>query len=470
MMENRRLLTIFLVTMFTLAGAFTAFGQQKEKPQGRVREYYIAAEQVEWDYAPSGLELMHGEDVPYPWGLYRRWKKTRYVEYTDASFSQRKPQPEWLGILGPIIRAEVGDRVVVHFRNLASGYHSIHVHGLRYDKQNEGAVYSNNLPGIAVPPGGNFTYHWLADAGSGPPAGETSRLWLYHGHVNEPAETNSGLVGPIIVTARGRAKPDGSPVDVNREFIVLFMVFDQLQESEEARNGEDGLYHSLNGYIFSNLPGLVMKEGERVRWYLAAMGNERDLHSAHWHGKTVLLHGRSEDVIPLLPAQTETVDMLADNPGTWMFQCHVADHLIAGMMATYRIQPAHPRSCPVQFGEANFWPGKPSFQMQLTNHTSQRIKQITLESDAVIGLNHLTKAPDSWKISLPIGPNQSTTIEMPNQMAHPEGILGWVVYPQSLTFADGAKWSPNERGECMRIYWRDKNHQDMRILPPLEMP
>ena len=46
------------------------------------------------------------------------------------------------GILGPIIRAEVGDTVVVHFRNLTSGYHSIHVHGLRYDKQNEGAVYS----------------------------------------------------------------------------------------------------------------------------------------------------------------------------------------------------------------------------------------------------------------------------------------------------------------------------------------
>ena len=114
-----------------------------------MREYYIAAEQVEWDYAPSGLELMHGEDVPYPWGLYRRWKKTRYVEYTDGTFSQRKPQPEWLGILGPIIRAEVGDSVVVHFRNLATGYHSIHVHGLRYDKQNEGAVYSNNLPGIA---------------------------------------------------------------------------------------------------------------------------------------------------------------------------------------------------------------------------------------------------------------------------------------------------------------------------------
>ena len=472
MMENRSLRAIVLITLFALSSAPWAYGKSRQKSAGHVREYYSAAEVVDWNYAPSGLELMHGEDVPYPWGLHPHWNKTRYIEYTDGTFSHRKPQPEWLGILGPIIRAEVGDTVIVHFRNLASGYHSIHVHGLRYDKQNEGAVYSSNLPGAAVPPGGNFTYRWLADAGSAPPPGESSRLWLYHGHVNEPAETNSGLIGPIIVTARGRAKPDGSPVDVDREFITLFMVFDQLKEAEESRNpnDEEGLYHSINGYIFSNLPGLVMKQGERVRWYLAAMGNERDVHSAHWHGKTVMFHGQSEDVIPLLPGETETVDMLADNPGTWMFQCHVADHLEAGMMAMYRIQPAHPRSCPVEFGDANFWSGKPSFEMELKDLTAKSIQQITLESDVVVGLNHLTNAPGAWKITLPVNPQQTTLITTPNQMAHYESILGWVVFPQSLTFADGSHWSPQERGECMKIYWRDKNHQDMQILPPTEMP
>jgi hypothetical protein len=161
---------------------------------------------------------------------------------------------------------------------------------------------------------------------------------------------------------------------------------------------------------------------------------------------------------------------LADNPGTWMFQCHVADHLEAGMMATYRIRPAHPRSCPVQFGDGNFWPGKPGFGMQLKNLTSKPIKQIRIESDAVIGLNRLTKAPEVWTIPLPIPPKHTTLIEMPNQMAHAENILGWVVYPVDLQFADGSEWSPTERGECLRMYWRDKNHQDMSILPPVEMP
>jgi hypothetical protein len=226
----------------------------------------------------------------------------------------------------------------------------------------------------------------------------------------------------------------------------------------------------MNGYIFSNLPGLVMNEGEHVRWYVAAMGNERDVHTAHWHGKTVTRHGRTEDVIPLLPAQTETVTMTADNPGTWMFQCHVAEHLVAGMMATYRIRPAHPRACPVQFGEANFWGSDPNFQMELKNLTGKPIQKISLESDILIGLNHLTKARGEWKIKLPLAEGQAAGIEMPKQMPHTETIQAWVVYPYSITFADGTQWSPKERAECMRIYWRDAKHQNMEILPPVELP
>jgi hypothetical protein len=36
--------------------------------------------------------------------------------------------------------------------------------------------------------------------------------------------------------------------------------------------------------VFGNLAGLQMNEGERVRWYLFALGSEQDLHTAHWHG------------------------------------------------------------------------------------------------------------------------------------------------------------------------------------------
>ena len=97
--------------------------------------------------------------------------------------------------------------------------------------------------------------------------------------------------------------------------------------------------HSLNGRIFGNLTGLEMDNGDHVRWYLLGMGNEVDLHSPHWHGKTVTTARTRTDVVDLLPASMLTADMNADHPGTWMFHCHVADHLDAGMMTTYTINP-----------------------------------------------------------------------------------------------------------------------------------
>jgi FtsP/CotA-like multicopper oxidase with cupredoxin domain len=316
------LLAVALATATTTAGAAE-------------RTYFVAAEDVRWNFAPTPRDLVHGRPLPAPWGRRTTWPKVRFVEYTDDTFSVKKPQPEWLGILGPVIRAEVGDTIVVHFLNRGRAPYSMHPHGLRYDKANEGAYY---LPdpgaGARVPPRGRFTYRWTADEDSGPGPGDASSIvWWYHSHIHEPAEVNAGLLGPIIVTARGKARPDATPRDVDRELILLLMVFD------EAKGAERGLMHAINGFIFGNLPGLVAKNGERVRWHLLGMGNEKDVHTVHWHGKTVRHRDRRTDVVELLPASMTTVDMLADNPGTWFLHCHVADHLDGGMSATFRIEP-----------------------------------------------------------------------------------------------------------------------------------
>jgi hypothetical protein len=56
----------------------------------------------------------------------------RYIEYSDGSFSVRKPHPQCLGVLGPSTRAEVGDTVIVHFRNMSQrGSFGMHPHGFR---------------------------------------------------------------------------------------------------------------------------------------------------------------------------------------------------------------------------------------------------------------------------------------------------------------------------------------------------
>lgn len=40
----------------------------------------------------------------------------------------------------------------------------------------------------------------------------------------------------------------------------------------------------INGLVFGNLHGLSMNVGDKVYWYLMGMGNEIDIHTAHFHG------------------------------------------------------------------------------------------------------------------------------------------------------------------------------------------
>jgi hypothetical protein len=426
------------------------------------RHYYIAAEDVTWDYAPSQHDLMRGSVIPPPWTVRTQWPKTRFIEYTDSTFSVRKPQPEWLGILGPIIRAEVGDHVEVEFLNRSKIMHSMHPHGLRYDKDNEGAFYLPYGKGSRVGPQARFTYHWFADEGSGPGPGQLSSVvWWYHGHTDEPKETNAGLLGPIIVTAKGKARPDGTPKGIDQEFVTSFMIFDQL------RGKREGLFYSINGYIFGNLPGLIMKQGEKVRWYLMGMGNEIDIHSPHWHGETVSDGHNNVDVVEVVPGTTKEVDMLADNPGTWMFHCHVNDHIEGGMMATFTIYKPPTRSCPIHFVGAQFWNGGPNYTLTVKNTSGKKIKGYNLTFEHFIApelLNH--PYIDTWNSDQPLDPDHEQTIEMKAYPGASDHILGWVLMPTKLLFDDGTSWSPQERGECFGAFWKDPDHPDLKIVPP----
>jgi len=99
------------------------------------------------------------------------------------------------------------------------------------------------------------------------------------------SDENLGIIGGIIVTGRGQATSATvlRPKDVDREFFVLAKAFDENQAAEGGSIGHshasdahaDGpgrLWHTINGKVFCGLPGLLMQQGERVRWYLAALG------------------------------------------------------------------------------------------------------------------------------------------------------------------------------------------------------
>ncbi|MEY4939365.1 MAG: hephaestin, partial [Verrucomicrobiota bacterium] len=46
-------------------------------------------------------------------------------------------------------------------------------------------------------------------------------------------------------------------------------------------------------------------------------------------------------VVDLLPATMKVADLLADNPGDWLFHCHVAEHMREGMFARLTVHPRH---------------------------------------------------------------------------------------------------------------------------------
>jgi manganese oxidase len=357
-------------------------------PPGKVHTYYVAADEVEWDYAPSGLNKMMGmkfEGYPNvfveqgPHRIGKVYRKAIYREYTDESFTALKPRaPEWehAGILGPILRGEVGDTLRVVFKNNATHSYSMHPHGVFYNKDSEGSSYDDGTSGNDkaddnVAPGKTHVYTWQIPERAGPGPGDPSSIvWLYHSHSTKDVE--SGLVGMIIVTARGKAGPDGKPKDVDREFVSLYMIFNEntswyldhnIQTYTSDPKGVDKFESkpvdtegtlsvvgtgftaantkgTINGYIFGNLPMMTMKKGERVRWYLATIGEGINFHTPHWHGNVVVDGGKRTDVVLLGgPAQMLTVDMVPDDPGVWLYHCHVDDHMDMGMVAMYKVEP-----------------------------------------------------------------------------------------------------------------------------------
>ena len=376
-MRRAMMLAAVLVVAMTVSSAAVLLieGQTAAAFTSETRTYYVAADEVRWDYAPMGINQITGR----PFGeeengfvrsgrnrIGKVYLKALYRQYTDATFTTLKTQPaawQHLGTLGPVIRAEVGDTIVVHFRNNTRFPVSVHPHGVFYEKDSEGAAYNDGTAGSekaddAVAPDNTHTYTWQVPERAGPGPGDPSTiLWMYHSHVDEPGDTNAGLIGPMIIGREGSLNPDGTPKDVDREFVTMFTVFDEntspyLDENIQRYAGvpqsvntedpafvESNLMHSINGYVYGNLPGLEMSVGEHVRWYLLGMGTEVDLHTPHWHGNTGIWAGMRTDIIELLPASMKVFDMVPDADGTWLFHCHVNDHISAGMIGLYNVNP-----------------------------------------------------------------------------------------------------------------------------------
>uniref|UniRef100_A0A8B9TIG6 ferroxidase n=1 Tax=Anas platyrhynchos TaxID=8839 RepID=A0A8B9TIG6_ANAPL len=340
-----------------------------QNESAKIRQYFIAAEEIIWNYGPSAMNHFTGQELitdsesqiffeQSETRIGGSYKKAIYKEYTDGTFMEQKkriPEEVHLGLLGPIIKAEVGESIRVTFRNNASRPFSIQPHGVSYRKNNEGALYPSH-----VSPGTTYTYEWNIPEDVGPTDQDPDCLtWLYYSAVDAVKDTNSGLVGPLLVCRKGALLPSGKQKNVNREFFLLATVFDENLswylddnilmftlnpskiDKDDEHFQESNKMHSINGYMYGNQPGLEMCKGNVVSWHLMGLGSEVDVHGIYFSENTFVTKGTRRDTANLFPHTFLTAIMKPDSKGVFEVSCLTTDHYTGGMKQKYEVKQCH---------------------------------------------------------------------------------------------------------------------------------
>ncbi|XP_032993060.1 coagulation factor VIII isoform X1 [Lacerta agilis] len=322
-----------------------------EQSIGITRRYYIGAVETDWDYVPGSRK---GVFSPTP---TTRYKKAIYLEYTDSTFTQTKPKPAWMGLLGPTIRAEVHDKVVVTFKNLASHPFSIHAIGVSYWKASEGAGYDDassrpEKEDDAVEPGQTQTYVWDILKEQGPTGSDPQCLtYAYSSHVDSVKDINSGLIGALLVCQPGTLMSEGIR-SIVQEFVLLFAVFDEgkswYSESNTLGNAlspdKTAELHTINGFMNLSQPDLKVCQNRLVYWYVISLGTKPEVHSIFFEGHTFLVRHHRHTTLDLSPATFLTAETMPTTNGIFQMFCQIPSHQQAGMeiLVTVEVCPNLP--------------------------------------------------------------------------------------------------------------------------------
>ena len=238
-----------------------------------VREYWIAAVPMRWNVVPNGRNAIEGatfdkSETTFTTVVYRRYTP----KWEKAVPNQPGPAADNDGIPGPLLHARVGDRIVVHFKNLDNEFerpHSMHFHGVHYAFGSDGAY----IPGFStrggnVKPGDEYTYRFEAE--------EDSRgVWPYHDHSKSMDDSIAGgMYGAISILGRDEKPPD-------HEFVVYFS---QTLD-----------FMTINGRAFvGNTPVFHAKVGDTVQWDVLA------------HRRTTTTRSTSTVIAGTFPAASRT--------------------------------------------------------------------------------------------------------------------------------------------------------------------
>jgi FtsP/CotA-like multicopper oxidase with cupredoxin domain len=170
--------------------------------------------------------------------------------------------------------------------------------------------------------------------------------------VTAPARVELGGSGSVVVGSGAPATPKpriqldlltyGSPAALPFDPAKATRRFDySIGRRPGFVDGKPGLWWSINGHLFPDVPMYVVEEGDVVR--MTIENHSRDVHPMHLHGHHAVVLSRDGvkatgspwwvDSLDVASGHSYEVAFLADNPGVWMDHCHNLPHASQGLVA-----------------------------------------------------------------------------------------------------------------------------------------
>lgn len=218
-------------------------------------------------------------------------------------------------IPGPIMYANVGDKVRIVLKNDLPESTSLHMHGIRVPNAMDGVDPYTQDP---IKPGDTFNYEFTAL--------ETA-IGMYHSHHNAQVQIPNGLSGALIIgdwkeMAMKAAAGRTGDADGKAE-----------QEVVMALNDAGTIGLSLNGKSFPATAPYTLKVGETMVVHYFNEGLMA--HPMHLHQPSGLVVARDgmvldspyfADTISIGPGERWTVVYTAKDAGVWAWHCHILTH------------------------------------------------------------------------------------------------------------------------------------------------
>ncbi len=219
------------------------------------------------------------------------------------------PAPQFLLDRGDDIQVRV-------VNNLPLGT-DIHWHGVHTPNDQDGvAPYTQDL----IPPdGGTYTYEFTV---------EDDAIGMYHAHNHAQIQVVNGMFGVFRVGEN--PIPYGQTISGVTIPAEIELAVDMPMILNDA--GTIGL--SLNGKSFPATEPLVLNQGD---WASITYYNEGlTSHPMHLHQFPQLVYAKDGipldqpyyvDTLNIAPGERYTVLMRADDPGVWVWHCHILNHV-----------------------------------------------------------------------------------------------------------------------------------------------